>query len=210
MYGKVREHILSIVVAVAIALLVRHFLLTGYKVPTSAMAPTLIPGDFIFSLRLPYLFGNQPLERGDVVVFTYADKPKTFYVKRLVGLPGDVIRLSKGQLFINDEAMKYEVVEEQNWFETVLEKTPTGERQILRAKNPSAAEFGPMVVPPNHAFMLGDNRDSSDDSRYWGAVPVERVEGKVLVIWLSLNWTRKAGLFSWPQVRWERVFRRIH
>lgn len=209
MSGKLRDHILSIAVAIVIALLVRSFLLTGYKVPTSAMAPTLVPGDFIFSLRLPYVFGNYPIERGDVVVFTYPDKPKTFYVKRLVGLPGDVIRLSKGQLSINDEPMKYQVVQEQNWFETVVEKTPSGDREILRAKAPTASEFGPMVVPPNHAFMLGDNRDSSDDSRYWGTVPIERVEGKVLVIWLSLNWTRKAGIVSWPQVRWERLFKRV-
>lgn len=210
MRKKMREHTLSVLIAVAIALVIRSFFLTGYKVPTSAMAPTLLPGDFIFSLRIPYVFGNHPLSRGEVVVFTYPDKPKTFYVKRLVGLPGDVIRLSKGTLSINDVPMTYETVEEQNWFEIVKEKTPEGERRLTRAKNPSTSDFGPLVVPPNHAFMLGDNRDSSDDSRYWGAVPIERIEGKVLVIWLSLNWTRKPGIVNWPQVRWERIFTRVN
>jgi signal peptidase I len=220
-----RDYLENILIAVFLALLVRTFVVTGYKVPTSSMAPTLFPGDFIFSYRLPYgvkvpltdtkWFAKSP-ERGQVVVFTYSEQPKTSYVKRVVGTEGDRIQLSEGSLIVNDEKLKVSVAIpeselEQEWvsqdlFKLVNEDATEGPRKILVQKNPKLGKFGPIVVPPGHVFLLGDNRDSSDDSRYWGTVPIERIEGRVFWIWLSVNWQKKIWDNRVPTVRWDRTW----
>lgn len=213
--------------AIFLALVIRTFVLTGYKVPTGSMVPTLKPGDFIFSFRLPYglripfsqtkISGVLPL-RGEIVVFTYPEQPKVSYVKRVIGLPGDLIKIDSGRLVVNGKAYQYseqpaDVIADLPNFQmqTVLvEKAPEGERQILHLKDGKPQSFGPLVVPPNEIFLLGDNRDASDDSRYWGTVPMERLEGRVLLIWLSLDWPDPGlGDLSqsrWPQLKINRMF----
>ncbi len=221
-----RDYLENVLIAVFLALVVRTFILTGYKVPTSSMAPTLLPGDFIFSYRLPYGI-KVPLthvkwavstpERGDVVVFTYADQPRVSFVKRVVGLPGDRIQIEKGQLSVNGEKLSYRPLSPSETpaelsdfvspelFEAVEEKAVEGSRSLLFQKTPKTSNFGPLIVPPNEVFLLGDNRDSSDDSRYWGTVPIERIEGRVEFIWLSLNWQKKIWDNRLPTIRWNRM-----
>lgn len=229
--GNWRDYLENILIAVFLALTVRAFVLTGYKVPTSSMAPTLLPGDFIFAYRIPfgvkvpltqYKFGVRAPERGEVVVFTYADQPRVSYVKRVIGLPGDRIQIEKGDLVVNDQKIAYQNLDEAgsqevlkdligaDFFKVVEEKAPEGSRLVLFQKTPKASSFGPIIVPPNEVFLLGDNRDSSDDSRYWGTVPIDRIEGRVQFIWLSLNWQKKIWGNRLPTVRWNRTGVSLH
>ncbi len=213
-------------IAILLALVVRTFVITGYRVPTTTMAPNLLPGDFIFSFRIPYgvrvpltdkKWAVKAPERGEIVVFTFPDQPRTNYVKRVIGLPGDLIEIKKGRVRVNGVDLEYQqidvipedVAEVSKDIELWLENAVEGSRQILRQKKSSDRNFGPISVPQDEVFLLGDNRDASDDSRYWGTVPVSRVEGRVFLIWLSLSWSDQAGPFRWPQVRWDRSWKRI-
>lgn len=214
-----RDYVENILIAVFLALVVRTFVLAGYKVPTSSMAPNLLPGDFIFSYRLPYgvkipltttKISVNPPKRGEVVVFTYPEQPKISYVKRVIGLPGDRIQIKNGRLQINDENFQYQETPSTDsgneLFQTVQEMAPEGSRKLLFEISAKENSFGPLVVPPNEVFLLGDNRDTSDDSRYWGTVPIERIEGRVVLIWLSLDWQNKVWDNRFPRVRWNRTW----
>jgi signal peptidase I len=223
-----RDYVENILIAVFLALVVRTFVIAGYKVPTSSMAPYLLPGDFIFSYRLPYgvkipfvqtKIAVNPPTRGEVVVFTYPEQPRVTYVKRVIGLPGDRIQIIQGRLQINGENFSYKDIEPESFFDksidkdlfkSVLEIAPEGSRRLLfeRSENSKTggANFGPLIVPPNEVFLLGDNRDTSDDSRYWGTVPIERIEGRVVFVWLSLDWQNKIWDSRFPSVRWERTW----
>jgi len=232
-----REYILTLLGAVIFALFVRSYLLTAYKVPTGSMQPTLKPGDFIFSSRVAYgvqlPFTQKKIdvvlpERGDLVVFSYSSQPEVNYVKRVVGLPGDRVQIKKGRLLLNEEALAYErvkndevdnpnpevfeVFEERhsrNSGQNVGSKSEQGSWRVIFQKHDEDKDFGPIVVPPGEVFMLGDNRDASDDSRYWGTVQASQILGKVVFIWLSLDWQQKWGGNRYPSVRWSRVFNSV-
>lgn len=221
-----QDYIESILIAILLALIVRTFVMTGYRVPTTTMAPNLLPGDFIFSFRLPYgvrlpltdkKWAIKAPVRGEVVVFTFPDQPRTNYVKRVIGLPGDLIEIKQGRLRVNGLELQYqqaptfpdEIQQISGDAELWLESAPEGSRQILRQKKSSDRNFGPISVPQDEVFLLGDNRDASDDSRYWGTVPVSRVEGRVFLIWLSLGWQEPTGSFQWPSIRWDRTWKYI-
>jgi signal peptidase I len=217
-----RDYAENILVAIFLALLVRTFVWTGYRVPTSSMAPTLLPGDFIFAYRLPYGVRIPLTEtkwivhapaRGEVVVFTFPDQPKVSYVKRVIGLPGDRVEILHGALQVNGKKMEYTPKTSMSLdpsFELVAEHAPEGTRDIFRRKGGGSKSFAPLIVPPNEVFLLGDNRDVSDDSRYWGTVPLERIDGRVQLIWLSLDWSKNWGGEQLPQIRKDRLFTWIH
>lgn len=220
-----KDYLIVLIAAVALALVVRGSLLTAYKVPTGSMQPSLKPGDFIFVFRPAYGFkiplsstvlGAHLPERGDLVVFSYPNQPQINYVKRIVGIPGDRVEVRKGRLILNDQALQYEKNDEKSdnpnsqIFEVFTEKTENRQHQVILLKESSAQNFGPLVVPPGEIFLLGDNRDASDDSRYWGTVPSSQIEGQVLFIWLSLDWQNKWGGDNYPRVRWERIFSWVH
>ncbi|MFS4459672.1 signal peptidase I [Bdellovibrio sp. HCB2-146] len=217
-----REYVTTLVLAVACALFVRNYVATAYKVPTGSMQPTLKPGDFIFASRLSYgvslpfsrtKFDITLPERGDLVVFSYPNQPGTSYVKRVVGLPGDRVQIQNGRLVLNDQPLTYEKAENSSrdnpnaeMFDIFSEKSEGLEWRVIMDKQSEGRNFGPLVVPPGEVFLLGDNRDASDDSRYWGTVPLAEVAGKVVIVWLSLDWQNKWGSDRYPSVRWERVF----
>nr|BFD65882.1 signal peptidase I [Bdellovibrio sp. HAGR004] len=221
-----REYLTTLVLAVLCALFVRHFLVTAYKVPTGSMQPALKPGDFIFASRISYgvqiPFASQRWsltlpERGDVVVFTYPNQPSVTYVKRVIGLPGDRVQIIKGRLVLNEEPVNYNKLEavagdnpNPELFDIYSEKVGASSWRVIFQKNPDDKDFGPLVVPPGEVFLLGDNRDASDDSRYWGTVPMAQVVGRVALIWLSLDWQQKWGGDRYPSVRWDRVFSTVH
>lgn len=221
-----REYLTTLVLAVLCALFVRNYLVTAYKVPTGSMQPTLKPGDFIFSSRMSYgmsipfsqnKWGASLPERGDLVVFNYPNQPAVNYVKRVVGLPGDRVQIINGRLHINEEALKYEKAQEApgdnpnpELFDIYEEISGQTRWRVIFQKNPDDKDFGPLVVPPGEVFLLGDNRDASDDSRYWGTVPMNQVVGRVVLIWLSLDWQKKWGGDRYPSVRWERVFSPVY
>jgi signal peptidase I len=194
------------------------------------MAPALQPGDFIFAFKLPFglkipfsqhKIGSQLPKRGDLIVFSYSDQPRTNYIKRVIGLPGDVVGISTGTLSVNEHAFAlipkdHEIIADlpaNDLLEVFEEAAPEGKRLILHQKQAPTTKFGPLIVPPGHVFMLGDNRDVSEDSRFWGTVPYDRIDGKAVLIWLSLDWgrdpqsilTQSLGL-QFPSVRWSRIF----
>lgn len=222
-----REYFVTLTVAVLLALFVRNYFMTAYRVPTGSMQPTLKPGDFIFSSRIAYgvrfpfaekIFAESLPERGDLLVFSYPNNPEVNYVKRVVALPGDRVQVQAGRLIINEEPLSYkkwtgELAGENpnpGIFEIYEEDIEGHKHRVIFERNSEKRSFGPLVVPPGEVFLLGDNRDASDDSRYWGTVPMSQVVGKVFLIWLSLDWQNKWGGDRYPSVRWGRVFSVVH
>lgn len=178
--------------------------------------PTLLVGDFIlvnkyaYGVRLPVIntkiIGISEPSRGDVVVFRYPKDPSTDYIKRVIGLPGDRISYIKKQLYINGKAMP---VEDKEIYQGVgsgigmsgahvkQETLDNVQHDILvdRRRQNINNEF---IVPEGHYFVMGDNRDNSNDSRYWGTVPEENLVGKAFLIWM--NWDSANGGISWDRI----------
>ncbi|MGE3756823.1 MAG: signal peptidase I, partial [Pseudobdellovibrionaceae bacterium] len=206
------------------ALLVRYFVLAAYRVPTSSMAPTLRPGDFIFSSQVSYgikIPGAQKRanprlpERGEVIIFTHPGKSAPIYVKRVLALPGDRIEIQKGLVVLNDKPLTYESVESSDLkdlpgfkFQKVMKESfENGDSHlVMYASEGSSDSMAPRVIPPDEIFVLGDNRDASDDSRDWGTVPTAAIEGRATCIWLSLDWQDLWLDNRLPKIRWNRVF----
>lgn len=226
-----REFFESLVAAVFIALILRMFVIAAYKIPTGSMIPTLKVGDCIFAWKLPYglhipfskvvLFKPQIPDRGDVVVFKFPEDESISYVKRVVGIPGDKIEIRQKRLFINDKMASYAPLTENESVNVrdfaaqdlyIVEKEVIGGRShfVTYRRGEDDDAYGPIVVPDGKLFVLGDNRDASDDSRsHWGMVPMENLEGRPILIWLSLNWEKRFRDTSLPTIRTERLFSRI-
>lgn len=218
-----REYVESLLVAISVALILRFFVVSAYKIPTGSMTPTLKAGDFVLVYKLPYgvpvpfvpsqRLGARLPKRGDVVVFRYPQNEAVNYIKRVVGLPGERIEIKQKKLFINEVESTYDVLGTElindlpghEYYRVLKEKFHGSTHLVMNREDNEAGFFGPIVVPPGHVFVLGDNRDSSDDSRYWGTVPVKNVDGRVILVWLSLNWLDRWGDDRFPSVRWQRV-----
>jgi signal peptidase I len=223
----VREYTEALVVAVLLALGLRFFVVSAYKIPTGSMVPTLKVGDFIFAYKLTYgvplpfsggdRLGLRLPARGDVVVFRYPGNENVNYVKRVVGLPGDRVAIKNKKLYINEVEAEYRPLPKEaigdipgnEDYSAYEEQFDGSSHLVMRSTADDAGFFGPVVVPPHHIFVLGDNRDSSDDSRYWGTVPVKNLEGRVMMIWMSFDWLNRWGNDRYPSIRWTRVFQNV-
>ncbi len=223
-----REYIESLIVAVVLALILRFFVISAYKIPTGSMVPTLKVGDFIFAYKLPYgvpvpftdgaRWGSQAPARGDVVVFRFPGNPKINYVKRVIGLPGDRIAIRTKKVYVNDVVAEYlpqkkEAIADlpgRDYYSVFEEKIGGSSHLVINNEADETEFFGPVVVPQGQIFVLGDNRDSSDDSRYWGTVPLNDLEGRVVLIWMSFDWADRWANDRFPSVRWSRVFQGVH
>ncbi|MCB8890096.1 signal peptidase I [Vreelandella malpeensis] len=194
-----------------VVLVVRSFIVEPFQIPSGSMRPTLEVGDFIlvnkfaYGLRLPVVhtkvFEVDEPERGEVMVFRFPDEPSVNFIKRVVGLPGDRIRYEGKQLYVNGEPVA----------KTLIEEGPAGSPQQLLLEerlgsvrhaiynNPRdpGPQMGEVVVPEGEYFMMGDNRDQSNDSRYWGFVPEENIVGRAFAVWM--HWD--GGLPSFSSVR---------
>ncbi len=205
----IREYVEAFAVAAVLALVIRTFILQAYKIPSGSMEPTLLIGDHIlvnklaYGLRMPdSLFGLRmeglglgsyavrfgTVHRGDVVVFVFPRDRSKDFIKRVVALASDQVEVRGTQVYINGR----------------LAPDPHA-RYTKTAAGSGAArvygDFGPQVVPPNKLFVMGDNRDLSYDSRFWGFVDMRDVEGRALIIYWS--WDTEDG---WPfPVRWRRI-----
>lgn len=157
------EIIESIVIAVLLAALIRIFILAPFYIPSGSMIPTLLEGDRIIVSKITYRI-KEP-QRGDIVVFKYPRDTSRDYVKRLIGLGGETVALKNSRLYINGQLMPEKYL-------------PAG----LRFN-----DYGPVRVPEGHYLMLGDNRNVSEDSRYWGPLPEKYIIGKALLIYWPLN-----------------------
>ena len=186
-----------------IVLVFRSFAFEPFRIPSGSMLPTLHVGDFIlvekfsYGLRLPVLhygiFNTGEPERGDVIVFRFPPDPSQTFIKRLIGLPGDRIVYSNGQLEINGDKIK--LTQPDSGADKLLfqnriharEHLPGAEHSIL-LKPGSRAGGREWRVPAQHYFVMGDNRDNSNDSREWGFVPENRLVGRASFIWLHWDW----------------------
>ena len=217
----------SFAIAVVVFLMVRAFLVEAYKIPTGSMEDTLLVGDFLLvnklvygaevpmtNLRLPAL---QHPKRGDVIVFIWPKDPTKNFVKRLVGAPGDTVAMKDAVLYLNGVAQREPYVihtepgddqslEDFNWQSSYLVKAAEGGE----TNHPSRNNWGPLVVPEKNYFVLGDNRDDSKDSRYWGFVPDSLIRGRPIFVYYSYAPDTTAHSFAWlTHIRWRRIGERI-
>ena len=175
--STIREYFESIAITAIIALFATTFVIQAFKIPTGSMESTLLIGDhllvnkFVYGLNsgfigklLPY---REP-QRGDIIVFKYPGQPEVAYVKRLMGLPGDTVEMKGHTVYINGEALEEDYT------------------QHIR-QDSIKAHYGPYHVPEGHYFGMGDNRDNSEDSRFWGTIPRDYMLGKPLVIYWSFE-----------------------
>ncbi len=201
-----------------LVLVLRSFVFEPFRIPSGSMKPTLLIGDFIlvnkfaYGVRLPVIHkkivnGSNP-ERGDVAVFRYPRDPKFDYIKRIVGLPGDHIQYRDKTLTVNGVVAAQVLVgnyqDPDGGRARVIEKTETigdmtHQMLITDNGNNGTMEF---TVPEGTYFAVGDNRDNSNDSRYWGPVPEENLVGKAFLVWMHFNW-QNGG------VKWGRIGDRI-
>ncbi|MCC6848519.1 MAG: signal peptidase I [Deltaproteobacteria bacterium] len=198
--STVREYAEALAVAFLLALFIRTFLVQAFKIPSGSMLETLQIGDHIlvnklrYGIRLPILGKRivkfQDPRRGDVIVFVYPVDPSKDFIKRVIGQPGDTVEVRHKQVYINGEKIA------DPWGQFV---EGPGEGSRLTPRD----NFGPVTVPEDQVFVMGDNRDRSYDSRFWGFVPLDDVRGKAFVIYWSWD-----GQDRW--VRWERLGDIIH
>lgn len=216
----------SVQLAIVLFLLVRAFLVEAFKIPSGSMEGTLLVGDFllvnklVYGAEVPLLEKRLPAVRapalGDVVVFQWPEDPSKHFVKRLVGLPGDTLEMRAGALWRNGvEAvepfaqrslpLREASSDEFRWQRDYLTDTAS-----VRGYNPKRNDWGPLAVPTAHYFVLGDNRDNSLDSRYWGFVPDSLMRGSPLFVYYSYE-PDSGKSFDWlTRVRWQRLGDVIH
>jgi signal peptidase I len=195
-----REYAEAIIVALALALFIRTFVVQAFKIPSGSMEPTLQIGDhilvnkFIYGVKIPFttiqLFPLENPQRGDVLVFIYPLDPSKDFIKRVVAVEGDTVKMVSKKLYINGIEVpdSHAVYTEESAFSGEVQKRDN---------------FGPVTVPKEALFVLGDNRDRSLDSRFWGFVPLEDVRGKAFIIYWS--WDSQG-----TTVRWNRLGHLIH
>ena len=189
-----------------IVLVLRSFIAEPFRIPSGSMMPTLLVGDFIlvnkfaYGIRLPVV--NKKIidigapERGDVVVFRFPKDPSDDYIKRVVGLPGDRIAYVDKVLYVNGSPAEQSLLgdyEEQRSMQVYAELLESVNHEILISPGHGNVE-GEWAVPPDRYFVMGDNRDNSNDSRFWGFVPTSHLVGKAFLVWL--NWDWQAGVFD--------------
>jgi len=187
-----REYAEAIVIALLLALFIRTFIMQAFKIPSGSMEPTLLIGDHILVSKFSYgihipneipftqvklfpdiiLFPEMP-ERGDIIVFKFPKDERRDFIKRVIGLPGDILQVTSQKVYINNK-----IYEDPHAFHS---EAPGSDPIMPRD------DFGPMVIPDGHLFVMGDNRENSQDSRYWGVLDFKKVKGKALVIYWSWN-----------------------
>ncbi|MCG8635923.1 MAG: signal peptidase I [Desulfobacterales bacterium] len=192
-----RENIEAILIAIVIAMFIRTFIVQAFKIPSGSMLETLQIGDqilvnkFIYGVKIPFTDGKTLIpgknpERGDIVVFKYPEDPSKDYIKRVMAVGGDTIEIIDKKLFVNDKQ-----VTEQPW--AVFK-----DERIISGRFTTRDNLKKISVPPNKLFVMGDNRDNSHDSRFWGFVDLTEVKGEAFVIYWSWN----KDSFG---VRWNRI-----
>jgi signal peptidase I len=207
--STLREYFESILVAVVLALFVRTFVFQAFKIPTGSMKPNLLVGDHLIVNKFVFaptassleqaLLPMRPIRRGDIVVFKFPEEPERDFIKRVIGMPGDTLELKNQTVLINNQPLNEDYA--HYLFPSALDGF--ADSFDIRRK------YGPVTVPAGHYFMMGDNRDDSQDSRFWGFLPASYVKGRALFIYWSFDVPDdgSAGGFA---PRWGRLFHQIH
>lgn len=163
--GWIRELVETVAIALVLAFLIRTFVVQTFYIPSGSMEPTLLVGDRIMAYKIFY--GLNYVQRGDIIVFKFPLNPKKDFIKRVIGLPGDTVEIIDKKVYINGKKLvEPYAVHRDNW-------------NVGFPRD----DYGPVKVPPNSLFVLGDNRDSSEDSRYWGYVPEKNIVGRAFLIY---------------------------
>lgn len=219
-----RDYGFTLLAAVVFALGIRFFGIEAYRIPTAAMRPTLEPGDTIFvskytyGLRLPgaalpFTDGRAP-ERGEVVLFSTTGENRRDYIKRVIGLPGEMVAVNKGKVYIKGQPLRVQMDD----VACGTEMLPGGMTHPICWEPPVLPDFPPQRIPTDSVFVLGDLRSQGEStkSKAWGQgagiIPVSQIRGQALWIWLSINprsFDPNGGSQWFPQFRFERMFRSI-
>lgn len=224
--SAVREYGEAFGIALVLALIIRTFFIQAYKIPSGSMEPTLLIGDhilvnkMIYGLRMPdslfgltfpgipwgqYVLKFESVHHGDVVVFVFPPDPTKDFIKRVVGLPGDKVQVKDGKVFLNGAEMP----DPHAHFEVgPQERSALSPRDNYPPRDPSDPnkDPGPVTVPDGKYLMMGDNRDRSYDSRFWGFVDLNEVEGRAVVIYWSWD-SEDGGVLP---IRWSRFGKLVH
>jgi len=201
-----REYLEAIVTAIVLVVIIRTFIVQAFKIPSGSMLHTLEIGDYILVNKFIYWF-TEP-ERGDVIVFKYPRDKSRDFIKRVVGLPGETLEIKDRVVYINGQRL------EEPYVYHAEELNP--EAEVFPRDN-----FGPLKIPEGYLFVMGDNRESSMDSRYWGPLDERLIRGKAFIIYWSVKplkpnpednflqifWKHISTL--WSRIRWERLGRLI-
>ncbi|MFZ5573387.1 MAG: signal peptidase I [Thermodesulfobacteriota bacterium] len=195
--SRLRENIEAILVAVILAMIIRTFIVQAFKIPSGSMKNTLLIGDhilvnkFIYGVKIPFwgvtLIPVATPQRGDIVVFEYPRDPSKDFIKRVVGVAGDVVSIRDKKVFVNGAPL------EDGAYAIHSDDQLRVERDFLE----------PVKIPPNSLFVMGDNRDNSHDSRFWGFVELSEVKGKAFIIYWSWNSDNQDSILHY--VRWGRI-----
>ena len=225
--STLREYFESIVIAVILALFIRTFVVQAFKIPTGSMENNLLVGDHLLVNKFVFGPSEFPLERrllpetqvhrGDIVVFKYPEEPERDFIKRVVGLPGETVELRHKQVYIDGRPLDEPYVH--------FLVPPSTHAQEFAAYD-VREQYGPVTVPEGQYFVMGDNRDNSQDSRYWGFLPRDFIKGKALMVYWSYESDREdyeqtgvgaavSGAFSvathfFTRTRWDRLLHQIH
>lgn len=241
----------SFIIAILIALTIRWAFMEAYVIPSASMLPTLLVHDhifvnkFVYGVRVPFTERwmtrfSEP-KRGEVLVFKFPLNMSLFYIKRVVGVPGDKILYENGNLYVNDELVDARVPSGrsatdmdwlsdrdfenegsgamafyEHWEQSLDEQTFSILTNKRRSSGLMSEVYGPYIVPPDHFFVMGDNRNNSEDSRFWPDgkrfVPRDNIVGRAMFVWLSCDETLPVVTFlcNPTTLRWKRFFHSIH
>ena len=223
--STLREYFESIVIAVILALFIRTWVVQAFTIPTGSMEQNLLIGDYLLVNK--FVFGPTTtgientllpvgtVARGDIVVFKFPEEPERDFIKRVIGLPGETLEVRGKRVYINDEPLDEPYLRDQR------SAVPPGTVALDRRDN-----YGPVSVPDDHYFMMGDNRDDSQDSRFWGPLPHSYLKGKAMLVYWSYEAEQPAVLAEpgvgatirrlssivvhfFTNTRWERMFHHV-
>jgi signal peptidase I len=220
-----REYLESVVVAVILALFIRTFVVQAFKIPTGSMEENLLIGDHLLVNKVVYspsaariedaLLPKKPIQRGHVVVFKFPEDPARDFIKRVVGLPGETVEIRDKTVYVDGRPLE----ESYTYF---LEPPLRRDDPEYGLRSESQRDnWGPQVVPEGQLFVLGDNRDNSRDSRFWGFLPRDQVKGRALIVYWSYEASReeyhrtsylewiKDTVAAFGKTRWSRFFHLI-
>jgi signal peptidase I len=222
----VREYLESIVVAVILALFIRTFVVQAFKIPTGSMETNLLIGDHLLVNKMVYspsagwleerLLPKKKIQRGHVVVFKFPEEPARDFIKRVIGLPGETVEIRNKTVYIDGKPL-----DESSYVHFLEAPLKTSDPEYV-VRGDSRDSYGPRTVPPGQLLVLGDNRDNSRDSRFWGFLPEDQVKGRALLVYWSYEASKleyqRTGYLEWikdtlsafGKTRWSRFFHVIH
>jgi len=217
-----REYLESLVVAFILATFIRTFIVQAFKIPTGSMETNLLIGDHLLVNKVVYspsllpfedaILAKKPIRRGHVVVFKYPEEPARDFIKRVIGLPGETIEIRNKQVYVNGKAI------DEPYAHFIDAPLRPDDPEYTHGGESIRDAWGPQVVPAGQLLVLGDNRDNSRDSRFWGFLPIDQVKGRALLVYWSYEATReeyhRTGIVEWVwdtlsafgRTRWKRFF----